>query len=138
METKVEKKILFGRRRKLQERIRSENQIEKLFDLLLEGNIFPVVQSLQEAQSRHEKTLFNERQRIVKEGKGFVSRMPEREIRRANVSFVSEKEAELIRRHSEEEKRCADRPQHLNILQTANKREFEVKTNQIKSLSTFL
>jgi hypothetical protein len=42
------------------------------------------------------------------------------------VSSDLDQEADLIRKHSEDEARCADRPQHLNLLQAANKREFEV------------
>ena len=38
-----------------------------------------------------------------------------------------EQEADLIRKHKEDETRCADRPQHLKLLQAANKREFEVE-----------
>jgi hypothetical protein len=41
--------------------------------------------------------------------------------------FNLDQEADLIRKHSEDETRCADRPQHLNLLQAANKREFEVE-----------
>lgn len=40
--------------------------------------------------------------------------------------FFSDQEADLIRKHTEDETRCADRPQHLSLLQAANKREFEV------------
>jgi hypothetical protein len=42
------------------------------------------------------------------------------------VSSDLDQEADLIRKHSDDEARCADRPQHLNLLQAANKREFEV------------
>ena len=44
-----------------------------------------------------------------------------------NLFVCLEQEADLIRKHSEDETRCADRPQHLNLLQAANKREFEVE-----------
>ena len=40
---------------------------------------------------------------------------------------AKDQEADLIRKHTEDETRCADRPQHLKLLQAANKREFEVE-----------
>jgi hypothetical protein len=42
------------------------------------------------------------------------------------LNYCLEQEGDLIRKHSEDEARCADRPQHLNLLQAANKREYEV------------
>ena len=45
-----------------------------------------------------------------------------------NLGFCFvEQEADLVRKHSEDETRCADRPQHLSLLQAVNKREFEVR-----------
>ena len=41
--------------------------------------------------------------------------------------FCLEQEADLIRKHSEDETRCAGRVQHLTLLQAVNKREFEVR-----------
>lgn len=40
--------------------------------------------------------------------------------------FCLEQEADLIRKHTEDETRCASRAQHLALLQAVNKREFEV------------
>ncbi|CAF3362163.1 unnamed protein product [Rotaria socialis] len=90
---------------KLQERFEKDNISDQLVTLLLDGNIFNIVNNLQESQARTEKNLSNERQKLIKK--------------------VKDQEADLIRKHSEDEARCADRPQHLNLLQAANKREFE-------------
>lgn len=51
-----------------------------------------------------------------------------------SINFCLEKEADLVRKHSEDEARCADRPQHLNLLQAANKREYEVTEDRSFSL----
>ncbi|CAF1583293.1 unnamed protein product, partial [Didymodactylos carnosus] len=85
----------------------------QLISSLLDGTVFSIVQGLQEIQSLAEKNLSNERNRLVK--------------------ITKEQENDLIRKHREDEQRCADRPQHLNLLQAANKRELEAflkRTNE--------
>ncbi|CAF1124903.1 unnamed protein product [Adineta steineri] len=96
---------------KLQERFQKDDLIEKLITISLDKNIFDIVNNLQETQARTERTLFNERQKIIKQAK--------------------EQEADLTRKHSEDEARCADRPQHLNLLQAANKREYEAFVKRV-------
>jgi hypothetical protein len=37
---------------------------------LLDGSVFDIVTNLQETQTRTEKSLFNERQKLIKQAKG--------------------------------------------------------------------
>jgi hypothetical protein len=56
--------------RKLQERFDKDDLQEKLVTSVLDGNVFDIVNNLQETQARTEKSLFNERQKIIKHAKG--------------------------------------------------------------------
>ncbi|CAF1003704.1 unnamed protein product [Adineta ricciae] len=96
---------------KLQERFENDDLIEHLITVSLDRNVIDIINSLQETQERTEKTLFNERQKLVQKAK--------------------EQEMDLVRRHAEDEARCADRPQHLSLLQSANKSEFETFVKRI-------
>ncbi len=56
--------------RKLQERFEKDDLSDKLVTSLLDRNVFDIVNNLQETQSRTEKSLFNERQKLMKQAKG--------------------------------------------------------------------
>ena len=71
-EIPLRKRIDSIRFRKLQERIQNENLIEKLLEAAMDPNIIALINSLQETQSRTEKNLFTERQRLIKQSKGLV------------------------------------------------------------------
>lgn len=59
-----------NRSRKLQERIEKDDLQDKLITAVLGGSVFDIVHDLQETQSRTEKSLFTERQKLMKQAKG--------------------------------------------------------------------
>lgn len=59
-----------NRSRKLQERIEKDDLQDKLITAVLDGSVFDIVHDLQEIQSRTEKSLFTERQKLMKQAKG--------------------------------------------------------------------
>ena len=129
--------------RKLQERFEKDNLAEKLVTKLLDGTVFSIISDLQGSQAVTEKNLFNERQRLIKKAKGNELLFILLQGKTKRLVFFLDQESDLVRKHSEDEARCADRPQHLNLLQATNKREFEVDRyhlskipfNKIKFLS---
>ncbi len=56
--------------RKLQERFEKDDLQDKLVASVLDRSVFEIVNNLQEIQMRTEKSLFNERQKLIKQAKG--------------------------------------------------------------------
>ncbi|RMZ97886.1 DGCR6L isoform X2 [Brachionus plicatilis] len=72
---------------------------------LLDGTVFEIVNHLVEMQQISERNFFNERSRI-------------------NNDYLNQRN-QLLKRHKTTEKACEIRPHHLNIVQSANKRELD-------------
>jgi hypothetical protein len=58
--------------RKLQERFEKDDLQDKLIASVLDRTVFDIVNNLQETQVRTEKSLFNERQKLIKQAKGNI------------------------------------------------------------------
>ena len=56
--------------RKLQERFEKDDLQDKLIASVIDRSVFDIVNNLQEIQARTEKSLFNERQKLIKQAKG--------------------------------------------------------------------
>ncbi|CAF0945463.1 unnamed protein product [Brachionus calyciflorus] len=96
----------------------SNELLSSLAVSLLDGTVFEIVNHLFEMQQISERNFFNERSKINNE--------------------YSNQRNQLLKRHKTTEKACEIRPHHLNIVQSANKRELDAfdkrMTNELHRL----